>query len=76
MSKLMSAIPIIFNANVSFSDRKQVSANRNATLKEAASAIWARGPIKGSYQGLLPWVCNHPKLNAVIADALTKAGRH
>lgn len=33
----------------------QVSANRNATLSEAARALWARGPIRGWYQGLIPW---------------------
>ena len=37
-----------------------VSANRNASLTEAAVSIWHRGPIKGFYQGLLPWVRGHP----------------
>lgn len=52
----------------------QVSANRNATLTEAASAILARGPIKGSYQGLFPWVCSQLRLSSVSIDVLTKSG--
>ncbi|KAG6355141.1 hypothetical protein INS49_004222 [Diaporthe citri] len=41
-------------------------ANRNATLKEAASAILARGPIRGSYQGLFPWAVIEPTTKGAI----------
>ena len=33
-----------------------LSANRNATLGEGVRSILARGPIRGFYQGLIPWV--------------------
>ncbi|KAF2011986.1 mitochondrial carrier [Aaosphaeria arxii CBS 175.79] len=32
-----------------------VSANRNASLGEAIHALWQRGPVRGFYQGLIPW---------------------
>lgn len=57
-----------------FSLTKKVSANRNATLREAASAILARGPIKGSYQGLLPWVCSQFRVDSIDVNSLTEVG--
>lgn len=55
---------------------KQVSANRNATLREAASAILARGPIKGCYQGLLPWVCSQSRISSIDVNSLIEIGCH
>lgn len=33
-----------------------VSANRNASLREAVSQTYQRGLVRGFYQGLIPWV--------------------
>jgi hypothetical protein len=34
----------------------QVGANRKDSLADAIRKTWARGALRGFYQGLIPWV--------------------
>lgn len=36
--------------------KTQMAANRSQTMGQAFNNVWARGGIKGFYQGLIPWV--------------------
>lgn len=36
--------------------KTQMAANRKQTMAQAFNSVWARGGLKGFYQGLIPWV--------------------
>jgi hypothetical protein len=36
--------------------KTQMAANRSQSMATAFKSVWARGGVKGFYQGLIPWV--------------------